>query len=89
LRKKGIKDRYNIVKKLLKKRCFVSLQALKKTSTGQHKNRGQQFNKIAKLRAKYENSDNPIISHDASTKESIGNLYRDGHQITTETSGSF
>lgn len=37
------------------------------------------------MREKYENSDNPIISIDASIKELIGNLYRDGHQITTET----
>ena len=85
LRKKGIKDRYNIVKKLLKKHNFVKRKALKKTSTGQHKNRDQQFKKISKLRAKYENSDNPIISIDAKKKESIGNLYRDGHLETTET----
>ena len=85
LRKKGIKVSVNIVKKLLKKHGFVKRKALKKTSTGQHKNRDQQFKKIAKLRAKYENSDNPVISIDAKKKESIGNLYRDGHLETTET----
>jgi len=85
LRKKGIKVSVNIVKKLLKKHGFVKRKALKKTSTGQHKNRDQQFKKIGKLRAKYENSDNPIISIDAKKKESIGNLYRDGHLETTET----
>jgi hypothetical protein len=65
LRKKGIKVSVNLVKKLLKKHGFVSLQALKKTSTGQNQNRDQQFKKIAKLRVKYEKSDNPIISIDA------------------------
>jgi len=34
------------------------------------------------LKAKYEKSDNPIISIDA--KESIGNLYREGCLETTE-----
>ncbi|MCK5522037.1 MAG: hypothetical protein KAI83_02785 [Thiomargarita sp.] len=38
---------------------------MKKTSTGQNQNRDQQFKKIAKLRVKYEKSDNPIISIDA------------------------
>lgn len=37
------------------------------------------------MRAKYENSDNPIISIDAKKKEFIGNLYRDEHLETTET----
>jgi len=39
---------------MTKKNGFVSLQALKKTSTGQNKNRDQQFKKIAKLRVKYD-----------------------------------
>ena len=59
----GIKVSVNIVKKLLKKHGFVKRKALKKTSTGEH--RDQQFKKIARLRAKYKNSDNPIISIDA------------------------
>jgi len=58
----GIKVSVNIVKKLLKKHGFVKRKALKKTSTGE---RDQQFKKIARLRAKYKNSDNPIISIDA------------------------
>ncbi|RKZ38684.1 MAG: ISAzo13 family transposase [Gammaproteobacteria bacterium] len=85
LNKKGIKDRYNIVRKLLKKHGFVKRKALKKTSTGQPKNRDKQFKKIASYRTEYENSENPIISIDASIKESIGNLYREGHLETTET----
>ena len=85
LRKKGIKVSVNIVRKLLKKHGFVKRKALKKTSIGQHKNRDKQFKKIAKLRKEYEKSGNPIISIDAKKKESIGNLYRDGHLETTET----
>jgi hypothetical protein len=41
----------NIVKKLLKKHGFVKRKALKKKSTAEHKDRNQQFEKIAKLRA--------------------------------------
>lgn len=85
LRKKGINVSVNIVKKLLKKHGFVKRKALKKTSTGQNENRDKQFKKIDKFRAKYDNSDNPIISIDAKKKELIGNLYRDGHLETTET----
>lgn len=85
LRKKGIKVSVNIVKKLLKKHGFVKRKALKKKATAKHKDRNQQFEKIAKLRTEYENSKNPIISVDAKKKEYIGNLYRDGHLETTET----
>lgn len=85
LQKRGFKVSVNLVKKLLKKHGFVKRKALKKKSTGKHKNRNQQFEKIAKLRAEYENSNNPIISIDAKKKEFIGNLYRDGELETTET----
>ncbi len=74
MRKKGIKVSVNIVRKLLKKHGFVKRKALKKKSTGENKNRDQPFKKISKLRAEYENSDNPILSIDAKKKEFIGNL---------------
>ena len=82
LHKKGLKVSVNIVKKLLKKHGFVKRKALKKKSTGEHKDRNQQFEKIASLRAEYEKSDNPIISVDAKKKEPISNLYRDGYLET-------
>jgi hypothetical protein len=85
MRKKGVKVSVHIIRKLLKKHGFVKRKALKKTSTGHNKDRDPQFKKIAKLRSQYENSDNPIISIDAKKKESLGNLYRDGHLETTET----
>jgi len=85
MRKQGVKVSVNIIRKLLKKHGFVKRKALKKTSTGSNKNRDQQFKKIANLRSQYEDSNNPIISIDAKKKESIGNLYRDGHLETTET----
>lgn len=83
--KKGIKISKNIVKKLLKNNGYVKRKALKKTATGENKNRDKQFIKISKLREKYDSSDNPIISIDAKKKEFIGNLYREGHLECTET----
>lgn len=68
--KLGIKVSRNIIKKLLKKNGYVKRKALKKTSTGEHENREQQFNKISVLRESYENSDNPVISIDAKKKSS-------------------
>jgi hypothetical protein len=68
--KRGIKVSKNIIKKLLKKHGYVKRKALKKTATGEHKERDQQFNKIAGLRNDYENSKNPIISIDAKKKNS-------------------
>lgn len=41
-------------------------------------NRNEQFEKIAKLREEYSNSDNPIVSVDTKKRELIGDLYRAG-----------
>ena len=68
--KHGIKISKNIVKKLLKNHGYVKRKALKKKATGNHKDRDQQFIKIADLRETYENSNNPIISIDAKKKNS-------------------
>lgn len=68
--KRGIKVSKNIIKKLLKKHDYVKRKALKKTATGSHKERDQQFNKIAGLRNDYEDSENPTISIDAKKKSS-------------------
>lgn len=76
--KRGISVSKNIVKKLLKKNKFVKRRAQKSTATTQHKDRDAQFQKIAKAKQEYEQSDNPIISADTKKVEKIGNLYRDG-----------
>ena len=51
MQKKGIKLSKNIIKKLLKKNGFVKRKALKKTSTGNHENRDQQFININNKRS--------------------------------------
>jgi len=49
------------------------------------KNRNEQFENIARLKQKYEPSDNPIISIDTKKKEYIGNFYRDGKLYAKDT----
>ena len=85
MKKRGIEISRNIVKKLLKKHGYVKRKALRKKTTGEHKDRDQQFKKISRLRTKYEDSENPIISIDAKKKELIGNLHREGSVECTET----
>jgi hypothetical protein len=73
------------VAKLLLRFHFGRRQAQKKLSTKRHPQRDAQFRKIARLRAEYENSNNPIISVDTKKKELVGNLFRDGQLYTQET----
>ena len=49
------------------------------------KNRNAQFENIARLKAEYQASGDPIISMDTKKKEYIGNFYRDGYAYTQET----
>jgi hypothetical protein len=57
----------------------------KRQALGQDKDRDQQFQNIARLRAEYEGSPNPIVSLDTKKKELIGNFYRDGKLYTLKT----
>lgn len=49
------------------------------------KHRNAQFENIARLKAGYQASGNPIISMDTKKKEYLGNFYRDGHAYTQQT----
>ena len=64
---------------------FGRRQAQKKLSPKRHPQRDQQFRKIERLRAEYQDSPNPIISVDTKKKEFVGNLFRQGHLYTQET----
>lgn len=46
--------------------------------------RNEQFEKIARLRAEYEEAGQPIISLDTKKKEKLGNFYREGKLYTRE-----
>ena len=53
---------------------------------GQHADRNQQFENIARLKQQYLESDNPILSIDTKKKELVGNFYRDGRLDTRRSS---
>ena len=72
--KRGFRIGVKAVAKLLRLYGFGRRQAQKKLSGKRHPQRDQQFRKIARLRAEYENSPNPIISVDTKKKEFVGNL---------------
>ena len=46
--------------------------------------RNEQFENIARLRAQFEGTGNPIISLDTKKKEFLGNFYREGRLYTLE-----
>jgi hypothetical protein len=85
LRQRGFPLGVAAVAQLLRRHHFGRRQAQKKLSATRHPQRDQQFRKIARLRAEYENSPNPILSVDTKKKEFIGNLYRHGWLYTQET----
>ena len=85
LEEMGIFVSKKIAKNLFKKNGFVKRKAQKSVSAGKgdSKERNEQFEIIASLRAKFEAAGNPIISMDTKKKEALGNLYRSGSIYTT------
>ena len=74
-----------VVYQLLKKHHYRRRKAQKKTSLKQEiKNRNEQFENIAQLKAQFRAVGNPIVSMDTKKKEYIGNFYRDGQLYTLE-----
>ena len=84
LDEKGTPVSVPVVRQLLVRHGYVRRKAQKKLSKSQHKDRDQQFQNIARLRAEYMASANPILSIDTKKKEFLGNLYRDGKLYTKE-----
>jgi hypothetical protein len=64
----GITISKPVVKQLLKKHGYVKRKAQKRLSTGEHRDRNAQFERIAGLKAEYEGTGNPIISVDTKKK---------------------
>ena len=79
----GVEISRKIVKKLFKKHG-KKRKAQKSISTGESKDRNEQFEYIAGLNTIYKAAGNPIISVDTKKKEFCGNLYRDGKLYTLE-----
>ena len=72
------------VRDLLDALGFVQRKAQKRLAMGATPFRNEQFEKIARLKAKYLDSDNPIVSMDTKKKEHLGNFYRDGRLYATD-----
>lgn len=85
LRQRGFRVGLAAVTRLLRRQHFGRRKAQKKLSAQRHPCRDQQFRTIARLRAEYEDSPNPILSVDTKKNEFVGNLYRDGHLYTCAT----
>ena len=64
----GITISKPVVKQLLKKHGYVKRKAQKRLSTGEHRDRNAQFERIAGLKAEYEGTGNPLISVDTKKK---------------------
>ncbi len=64
----GITISKPVVKQLLKKHGYVKRKAQKRLSTGEHRDRNAQFERIAGLKDDYQGSGNPIISVDTKKK---------------------
>lgn len=89
LKKKGIEASKNIVKKLLKLHGFVKRKIQRKKSTGEFKDRDKQFKNIKKIKSKYMNTNNPILSVDTKKKEKLGNLHRNGEVYCSQAVESY
>ena len=61
-----------------RKHHYVKHKARKSLSMGQHVDRNQQFENIARLKREYMGTDNPIVSIDTKKKELVGTFYREG-----------
>lgn len=81
----GIKISKSVVRKLLKKHNYRRRKAQRRLSLkSEIKNRNEQFENIARIKAEFEMAGNPIISMDTKKKEDLGNFYRNGHLYTRE-----
>lgn len=72
-----------VVYQLLKKHHYRRRKAQKKIGLKQEiKNRNEQFENIARLKAEFRAVGNPIVSMDTKKKEYLGNFYREGRLYT-------
>jgi Rhodopirellula transposase DDE domain len=78
-----------IVDQLLDMDGYRLRQALKSCTMGPSPDRDVQFRNIARLKAEYQDSPNPILSIDSKKREMIGNFYRDGKLYTRQTLRAF
>lgn len=82
LGERGFQVSVPVVSQLLDRHHLGRRKAQKTLPLERHAQRDQQFHNIARFRAEYENSPNPIISVDSKHKEFLGLLFRAGRLYT-------
>jgi hypothetical protein len=89
LSEKGFIVGKRVIKKLLFKHHYKKRKIQRRRTIKQVANRNEQFEKIAKLKEEYMQSDNPVVSIDGKKRELIGNLYRAGEVYSKEEIASY
>jgi len=74
----------NVVRDLLSDQGYRRRKALKYLDMGMHENRNEQFINIARIKAEYLASSDPILSIDTKKRELIGSFYRAGRVYTRQ-----
>jgi hypothetical protein len=78
-----------VIRQLLENHNYKRRKLQKDLPLKEVADRNEQFININKLKNKYIEAKNPIISIDTKKKELIGNFYRDGQLYSTETIFTF
>jgi hypothetical protein len=79
----------HVVEQLLELFDFHRRKAQKSLPLKEHKDRDEQFGIIARLSSDYKDSGLPVLSIDTKKRELIGNFYRAGVLLTTQTVETF
>ncbi len=79
----------HVVDQLLDRHGYHRRQAQRARPLGEHPDRNDQFENIARLKREYLKTDNPILSIDTKKKELVGNFYREGRLYTQEVIRTF
>lgn len=68
LKEEGVRVSVTVVELLLEKHNYRQRKAQKRTATGEHPQRNQQFEKIEQLKQSYLRAENPVMSMDTKKK---------------------
>ena len=73
-----------VIRRLLHDEGYRQRQMQKYLDMGGHRDRNAQFENIARIKAEYEGSPNPLLSIDTKKRELLGTFYRKGRVYTRQ-----
>jgi Rhodopirellula transposase DDE domain len=73
-----------VIRRLLHGEGYRQRQMQKYLDMGGHRDRNAQFENIARIKAEYEGSPNPLLSIDTKKRELLGTFYRKGRLYTRQ-----